>query len=72
MKKDTKKQNRTDTQMGYDTVLVPVSRNFLRRGDKVRMKDGKILTVKFLEYTDFICEEIVGYIPKKDIDTVLE
>jgi len=58
--------------MGYDTVLAPVSRNFLRIGDKVRMKDGKILTVKFVEYTDFICEEIVGYIPKKDIDTVME
>ena len=73
MKKETKQQNSTDTQMGYDTVLAPpVSRNFLRRGDKVRMKDGKILTVKFLEYTDFICEEIVGYIPKKDIDTVME
>ena len=67
-----KEQNSTEPQMGYDTVLVPVSRNFLRRGDKVRMKDGKILTVKFLEYRDFICEEKVGYIPKKAIDTALE
>lgn len=72
MKKKTKQQNSTDTQMGYDTVLAPVSRNYLRRGDKVRMKDGEILTVRSLEFREFCVEEEVGYIPKKDIDTVME
>lgn len=72
MNKETKQQNSTDTQMGYDTVLAPVSRNYLRRGDKVRMKDGEILTVRSLEFREFCAEEKVGYIPKKDIDTVME
>ena len=47
-------------------------RNWLKKGDKVRMKDGKILTVKSLEFKEFCAEERVGYIPKKDIDTVME
>jgi len=55
-----------------DAVLTPVSRNWMKRGDKIRMKDSTILTVKWLEDRDFICEEKVGYIPKKDIDTIME
>lgn len=68
----TRQQNSTESQMGYDTVLAPVSRNYLRRGDKVRMKDGEILTVRSLEFRDFCAEEKVGCIPKNDIDTVME
>ena len=55
-----------------DSELCPVSRNYLRRGDKVRMKDGEILTVRSLEFREFCAEEKIGYIPKKDIDTVME
>jgi hypothetical protein len=55
-----------------DRVLAPVSRNFLRRGDKVRMKDNRILTVKSLEFREFVSIEEVGYLSKNDIDTVLE
>ena len=58
--------------MDYDMVLAPVSRNYLRRGDKARMKDGEILTVRSLEFKEFCSEEKIGYIPKKDIDTVIE
>ena len=47
------------------------SRNYLRRGDKVVMLDGTILTVKYLEHKDFICEEMIGYIPKRSINYVL-
>lgn len=72
MKKEQNLQITTDTQMGYDTVLAPVSRNYLRRGDKVRMKDGEILTVRSLVFREFCAEEKVGYIPKKDIDTVMQ
>jgi len=72
MKKETKKQNNTETKMVYDTVLAPVSRNYLRRRDKVRIKDGSILTVRSLEFREFCAEEKVGYIPKNDIDTVME
>lgn len=70
MKKETKQQDNTDTQMDYDTVLALVSRSYLRRGDKVRMKDGEILTVRSLEFREFCAEEKIGYIPKKDIDLV--
>jgi hypothetical protein len=72
MKKETKYQNSIDTQMDYETPLTPVSRNYLRLGDKVRMKkDGEILTICSLEITEFCAKEKVGYIPKKDIDKVL-
>jgi len=70
MSEENKQQN--TEAMQYDTVLAPVSRNWMKRGDKIRMKDGEILTVKWLEYRDFICEEKVGYIPKKYIDTIME
>lgn len=49
----------------------PVNRNYLRRGDKVRMKDGRLLTVQFLDFTEFMSIEY-GWERKKDIDTVLE
>ena len=65
-------QKSDTTPMGYDALLAPVSRNYLRIDDKVRMKDGRILTVKSLEYREFVSKEEIGYIPKKDIDTVLE
>lgn len=55
-----------------DRVLAPVSRNYLRRGDKVRMKDNRILTVKSLESREFVSIEEIGYLSKNDIDTVLE
>jgi hypothetical protein len=51
--------------------LVPVSRNYLSVNDKVMMKDGRILTIKSLGYSDFLSIEEVGYILKKDISTIL-
>jgi hypothetical protein len=71
MKKENTVNKPTKT-MPYDALLCPVSRNYLRRGDKVRMKDGEILTVRSLEFREFCAEEKIGYIPKKDIDTVME
>lgn len=53
-------------------VLAPVTRNYLRINDKVRMIDGRILTVKSLEFKEFVSIEEIGYIKKKDIDTILE
>lgn len=47
-------------------------RNFLMPGDKVRMADGDILTVKSLEFTDFVSVERVGYVPKRDIVEILD
>jgi hypothetical protein len=44
----------------------------MKRGDKVQMKTGEILTVRSLEIRDFIAEEKVGYIPKKDIHTFVD
>ena len=49
-----------------------MSKNFLNPGDKVKMKDGEILTVKSLEFTEFVEIERVGYVKKKDIDEVLD
>ena len=73
MGQQNKRRNSTDSQMGWDlALLVPVSRNYLKRGDKVRMKDGRILTVKSLELKEFVSEEEIGHIPKKDIEVVLE
>lgn len=34
MKKETKEQNSTDTQMGYDTVLAPVTHKIVQWGEK--------------------------------------
>ena len=48
------------------------SRAFLRPGDKVLMKDGEILTVKSLEFKEFVSTERVGYIPKSGIDCLLD
>jgi hypothetical protein len=48
------------------TKLLPKNkRNYMKRGDKVQMKTGEILTVRSLEIRDFIADEKVGYIPKK-------
>lgn len=50
----------------------PVKRNYLTKGDKVRMKSGEILTVTGLDFKDFTCAEKFGDIPKNEIETVLE
>jgi len=52
-------------------LLARSSRNFFRIGDKVQMKDGEILTVKSLEFHEFVSNERVGYIPKKDVHTII-
>ena len=46
-------------------------RNWLRRGDKVLMKDGRILTITSLEYCDFCAEESDRYEKKREIAGVL-
>lgn len=45
----------------------PTTKNYLSIGDRVLMKNGKTLTVKNLEYNEFLAKEESGYIPKKDI-----
>jgi len=44
-----------------------MKRNYLEIGDKVQMKDGRILTVKSLEFREFVATENVGYQKKIDI-----
>lgn len=46
-------------------------RNWLRRGDRVFMKDGRILTITSLEYTDFCAKESDRYEKKREIAGVL-
>ena len=46
-------------------------RNWLRRGDKVLMKDGRILTITSLEYTEFCSKESDKYEKKRNIAGVL-
>jgi len=56
--------------------LEPIDRNYIKIGDKVRMKNGDVLTVRSLEFREFISrefisEERIGFVLKKDIDTIL-
>lgn len=48
-----------------------MKRNYLNIGDKVKLKDGTILTVKSLEFDCFVSKEKIGYIKKKDIIEIL-
>ena len=52
-------------------LLEPSKINWLAPGMKVQMKDGEILTVKSLEFREFVAVEKVGYIKKKDIHTII-
>ena len=49
-----------------------MERNYLNRGDKVKMIDGRILTIKSLEFKEFIAVEEIGYQKKNNIVEVLE
>lgn len=52
--------------------LKAVPRNYLKIGDKVRMNNGEIVTVRSLEFRHFCAEEKIGYISKNDIDAIME
>ena len=54
------------------TDITHSKRNWLAPGVKVQMKNGEILTVKSLEFRDFVSVEKVGYIKKKDIHTIID
>lgn len=43
----------------------------LSRGSKVIMKNGETLTVKSLEFNEFVPEERAEYVPKRDIKEVV-
>jgi len=45
--------------------------NVLSPGCKVQMKDGEILTIKKLEFTEFVPMERAEYVQKRKIHTVL-
>ena len=49
-----------------------MGKNYLSRGNKVKMIDGRILTVKSLEFREFIAVEEIGYQKKNDIVEVIE
>jgi hypothetical protein len=49
-----------------------MSKNFLQPGDKVKMRDGTILTVEGLEFREFTAKECSWFIPKKEIEEVIE
>ena len=53
-------------------LLARSKRNWLAPGVKVQMNTGEILTVESLEFREFVSHERVGYIPKKDIHTIVE
>jgi hypothetical protein len=48
-----------------------MKKNFLTIGVKVEMKDGRILTVKSLEFREFVAIEEIGYQKKNDIIKIL-
>ena len=52
-------------------LLAQSKRNWLAPGVKVQMKTGEILTVKSLEFREFVAHERAGYIQKKDIHTII-
>jgi hypothetical protein len=53
-------------------LLARSKHNCLAPGVKVQLNTGEILTVKSLEFRDFVSHERVGYIPKKNIHTIVE
>jgi len=48
-----------------------MKKNYLKIGDKVKMKDGRILTVKSLEFREFVALEEIDYQKKNDIVKIL-
>ena len=46
-------------------------RNWLKKGDKVLLEDGSIVTIKGLEISSIITEELKHYVSKLDIVKVL-
>ena len=46
-------------------------RKWLKKGDKVLLKDGKIVTVKGLEISCIITEELNSYVSKLDVVKIL-
>ena len=48
-----------------------LTRNYLKKGDKIRMMNGEIFTVKFLDFTEVYVNESVSPVLKKDIQSVL-
>lgn len=48
-----------------------MKRNYLNIGNKVEMKDGRILTVKSLEFREFVAVGEIGYQKKNDIVKIL-
>jgi hypothetical protein len=54
-----------------DKLLPKTERNWLEPGCKVQMKTGEILTVKSLEFTEFVPVERAEYVKKRDIHTVI-
>lgn len=50
---------------------LPMEQNSLSINCKVLLKDGRVLTVKSLEFDSIVSFEEVGYIPKKFIKEIL-
>jgi hypothetical protein len=48
-----------------------MKKNCLTIGDKVEMKDGRILTIESLEFREFVAVEEIGYQKKNDIVEIL-
>ncbi len=59
------------TSMDNERVLSPVSRNYIKVGDWIRMKDGDITKVEFLEFLGVLTDDL-GWVKKKDVDCILE
>jgi len=48
-----------------------MKRNYLKIGDKVKLKNGSIVTVKALEYDCFSTDELNVFVSKKDIIDII-
>ena len=53
-------------------LLVPIERKFLFRGDRVKLRNGEIVTIKGLEYNEFTAFGKKDYIKKSKIEFILE
>lgn len=71
MSKQKTSKNQESKPGGY-TLLAPIPRNYLKKGDKIRMRDGGVLTVRFTEFSEVYVTESVFAVSKKDIETILE
>lgn len=48
-----------------------MTRNWITKGDKVKLKDGNTVTITSLDLHVFTCKEKIGYIKKSEIIEII-